>query len=285
MEQNPHANDSSAEATTLATRISASRGGQVAHATLRTDEKVLARVTDGIYREPSSALRELISNAYDADATEVTIQTDRPRFSRITVTDNGNGMTPDVLAHLINHIGGSAKRSDRGKHLNVTDRENRFLSPGGRRLIGRIGIGLFSVSQLTHSFQIVTKTKGDEWRTIAVVRLKPFEEEGDNSSAATTYEAGRVSIWQVPAADVQASGTTIILSDLKDSTISTLSSRGRWRRIRRTDEAPPTFHIGEVAGGKLVEQMSNSSYDSLPWGKDDDPKCLLSTGGSNIVGE
>jgi hypothetical protein len=35
--------------------------------TLRTDKRVLARVTDGIYRQPGSAIRELISNAYEAD--------------------------------------------------------------------------------------------------------------------------------------------------------------------------------------------------------------------------
>jgi hypothetical protein len=34
---------------------------------LQTNEQVIARVTDGIYRQPASALRELISNAYDAD--------------------------------------------------------------------------------------------------------------------------------------------------------------------------------------------------------------------------
>src|SRR4051794_5089420 len=42
---------------------------------LRTSERVLARVTDGIYRQPGSALRELISNAYDADALKVVINT------------------------------------------------------------------------------------------------------------------------------------------------------------------------------------------------------------------
>ena len=36
---------------------------------LATDEKVIARITDGIYRQPGSAIRELLANAYDADAT------------------------------------------------------------------------------------------------------------------------------------------------------------------------------------------------------------------------
>ena len=67
--------------------------GKVARARLTTDERVLARITDGIYRQPSSALRELISNAYDADSTEGIIETDAPRFTKITVRDNGHGMS------------------------------------------------------------------------------------------------------------------------------------------------------------------------------------------------
>src|SRR5882724_1152142 len=118
------------------------------HTTLQTNEQVIARVTDGIYRQPASALRELISNAYDADATRVTIKTDAPRFSSIIVQDNGRGMSPDVLAHLLTHIGGSAKRNQTGEKLGITEHGDPNRSPSGRRLIGKIGIGLFSVSQL-----------------------------------------------------------------------------------------------------------------------------------------
>ena len=73
---------------------------------LRTDERVLARVTDGIYRQPGSAIRELVSNSYDADARRVVIKTDRPRFRTLSVEDDGTGMTSAVLAYLLHHIGG-----------------------------------------------------------------------------------------------------------------------------------------------------------------------------------
>src|ERR1700691_1536089 len=101
---------------------------------LSTDEQVLARITDGIYRQPASALRELISNSYDADATEVVIHTDAPRFKEISVRDDGSGLTPEILEHLVRHIGGSAKRSEEGRQLGVTG-SNTNLSPGGRQLI------------------------------------------------------------------------------------------------------------------------------------------------------
>jgi HSP90 family molecular chaperone len=102
----------------LAKRIRASEKTRTpAEVPLTTDERVLARITDGIYRQPSSALRELISNAYDADAREVIILTDAPRFSVISIRDDGLGLSPEVLEHLVTHIGGSPKRSEEGKEL------------------------------------------------------------------------------------------------------------------------------------------------------------------------
>lgn len=90
-----HAGDSE-----LLERIVRSTGDAPAQTKLRTDERVLARVTDGIYRQPGSAIRELLSNAYDADATRVVIRTDRPRFQTITVEDDGRGMSPETVVHV-----------------------------------------------------------------------------------------------------------------------------------------------------------------------------------------
>src|SRR5260370_19957855 len=94
--------------------------GKPLKAPLKTDERVLARITEGIYRQPASALRELIANAYDADAKAVSVTTDAPRFTVIKISDDGIGMTPEALANLVLHIGGSAKRTQRGPKLGLT---------------------------------------------------------------------------------------------------------------------------------------------------------------------
>lgn len=257
----------------LARAIRKSRDGSVAQARLTTDERVLARVTDGIYREPSSALRELISNAYDADASEVVIQTDRPRFSNITIRDDGNGMSPEALARMLRHIGGSAKRSNDGADLNITAKGDASHSPGGRRLIGRIGIGLFSVSQLTQSFQIITKVAGDEWRTVAMVRLRTYDDSAlpneSGTEESTNYEAGLVSIWRVPAEDIEAHGTTIVLTELRPHAIKTLQSHTHWQRVAAGEGKPPTFHVGRVEGGRYISGAED--YDALPWRAEDKP--------------
>lgn len=83
--------------------------GLVQETKLETDDKVLARITDGIYRLPGSAIRELISNAYDADAENVYIETDVPRFNTMTIRDDGNGMSVSTLVNMLRHIGGVLK--------------------------------------------------------------------------------------------------------------------------------------------------------------------------------
>ena len=246
---------------------------------LRTDARVIARVTDGIYRQPGSALRELISNAYDADATTVTIQTDRPRFRRIVIEDDGIGMTPTALAHLLYHIGGSAKRTSSGAEMGITNRTDPTRSPGGRLLIGKIGIGLFSVAQLTQGFQIITKVAGDNRRTVASVLLKQYSERPDVESDSE-YEAGRVLVWWEPAIDTDFHGTTIVLDAIRPQTQETLRSTEIWDAVYgsgpgpidpdQTRIKPPAYHIGAVQPTAEDFLREGAGTPNLPWKSTDD---------------
>lgn len=265
----------------LALKIRKSRSSDVAHTKLQTDERVIARVTDGIYRQPGSAIRELISNAFDADATKVVIKTDRPRFREITISDNGNGMSPEMLAHMFLHIGGSAKRNKAGSDLGITDSNNSQLSPQGRRLIGKIGIGLFSVSQLTHRFEIFTKTTNDSFRTVASVALRQFSEDDVKDSTDELYEAGQVNIWREKAQNTKSHGTTIVLTSIRPQARDTLRSREIWSVIEQLDQqldsdddreiSPPLYHIGRVDSSSILLERKGGSPISLPWNKTDNP--------------
>ena len=270
----------------LAASIEGSSGESPVSTVLRTDERVLARVTDGIYRQPGSAIRELVSNAYDADAAQVVIKTDRPRFRTLSVEDDGIGMTPASIAHLLHHIGGSAKRSLEGAELGITNNTDPTRSPSGRRLIGKIGIGLFSVAQLTHRFQIITKTDGDPFRTVASVVLRQYSDEGaPPPDEHGEYEAGLVKVWREPAADTGSHGTTIILTNIRPQTRDTLRSRDLWAAVdsdralapeEARDLRPPDFHIGRVRPDDTdVLQSDGGAYNSLPWSRDDPPEAAF----------
>jgi Histidine kinase-, DNA gyrase B-, and HSP90-like ATPase len=264
----------------LAQQIRASEESRLPVETmLATDERVLARITDGIYRQPSSALRELISNAYDADATEVVILTDAPRFAQISIRDNGLGLSPEVLEHLVKHIGGSVKRSEEGQELGVTAKNDQNRSPSGRQLIGKLGIGLFSVAQFTRHFLIITKTKEDAHRTIADItlgsvggqqKLLPLKDGGPHE-----IETGHARIWRERAAEKHAHGTEVKLLDLLPRTRAELASDDLWAKIdfeKEDDEAektkPPTWHIGRMKPkqNELLEAQSK-----LPWEETDEP--------------
>lgn len=250
--------------------------GEVSEATLSTDEKVLARVTDGIYRQPSSAIRELISNAYDADADNIWIDTDAPRFDNMTIRDDGNGMSIEVLTNLIHHIGGSAKRSgdQRKAALGVTDSSDPTLSPDKkRRLIGKIGIGLFSVAQLTRHFSIVTKQKDSDFYLIADVVLNNYSEQvvATQEKRGEGFDTGHVRIRTEKTENLSAHGTDILLKNIKKSAKDQLKSVDIWLQesAEATDkDIKPSrqFHIGctDQEDKDLIKVPP-----SLPW-KDTD---------------
>lgn len=243
-------------------------------AVLSTDEKVIARITDGIYRQPASALRELISNAYDADATSVEIQTDYPRFEQITVRDNGIGMGEETLANLILHIGGSAKRGSLGMIIGVTSPNDATKTISGRNIIGKIGIGLFSVAQLTQQFQIITKVAGVDYRLVADVTLKTYsEDELLDDPKRNKFESGKVEIRKIKAVDIDAHGTDIILMNLRKNALSILRSESVWSKVgeaedkRKQLEYSPTYHIGQYKKG--TDGIFSQAHEMrLPWKKD-----------------
>ena len=277
----------------LITNIS---NGEVEETKLETDDKVLARVTDGIYRLPGSALRELISNAYDADANNVYVETDAPRFETMSIRDDGNGMSISTLVNMLRHIGGSAKRTDKGKELKVTDGLDNSLSLNKKRkLIGKIGIGLFSVAQLTRDFEIVTKQAGSNFYLRAKVQLFNFSDEAVNSDAkesserGKSFQTGNVKIWKESTDNISAHGTDILLFNIKQSAKEQLKSVDVWGQTENETVAEnvsdensfmdsskamlPQFHIGYLTDKKGIQEYDDkyTSSPSLPWNIEDKP--------------
>lgn len=131
-------------------------------------EKIIADISTGIYRTPAAAIKELIANAYDADATEVEIFTGSPGFGELVIKDNGSGMSIDRFIEIMQHIGGSWKR------INQPDGLSRKYK---RPLIGRIGIGLLAVAQLGQRFYVSSSVQGSDSRFLAEVDLSQFHKD------------------------------------------------------------------------------------------------------------
>ncbi len=111
--------------------------------------RIIELFSQGLYRSPTKAIEELVSNGYDAGATKVHVAIDpdlTPDDATIAVIDNGTGMD---AAGLQQHwlIGVSNKRSP------------SYAPPRGREQIGRFGIGKLATYVLAQSFTHLTKTK------------------------------------------------------------------------------------------------------------------------------
>src|SRR5919106_1031556 len=101
---------------------------------IKVHEKALAHLSRGLYRSPASALRELVSNAWDASARTVRINTNYPNFHLLSVEDNGNGFTREQFEELMSGgIGNSEKRIEKTSPIN------------NRPVIGRLGIGMLGI--------------------------------------------------------------------------------------------------------------------------------------------
>ncbi len=125
------------------------------------DKSHLITIGERLYSESIELIRELVNNAYDADATEVDIKmTDQ----MIEVRDNGIGMDRDGLRQYFN-IGSPEK---------VTKARSPIFH---RDLIGQFGIGKFASLSACECFEVYTQ-KGNFAARVTFDKKEWEKEEG-----------------------------------------------------------------------------------------------------------
>jgi hypothetical protein len=185
---------------------------------IRVHERALAHLSRGLYRSPASALRELVSNAWDANATRVEIDTNYPHFFQLSISDNGDGFTREDFESLMSGgIGNSQKRTE--------DEPLKY----GRPTIGRLGIGMLGIAQICGSFVVTSAPKSGKAFKARVnlydlAKEKMDEKESDLVHDATTNLDGEtipgkivdVGTYEFEKldADVPSRGTRILVDDV-----------------------------------------------------------------------
>ena len=71
---------------------------------IEVNKEVVRHLSIGLYRNYALAIKELISNAYDAGATEIKIKLDL-KNKKIIIRDNGKGMDYNEFKDQYLHIG------------------------------------------------------------------------------------------------------------------------------------------------------------------------------------
>lgn len=154
------------------------------------------------------AVIELVRNSWDADATEVVLEFQKPHLpheARVLIRDDGHGMTREVLLGPWFEPATSHKGAREGM-ANGGER-----SPGGRRRLGAKGVGRFAAQRLGQRLDLVTRSAGSGAELVAVFDWAAIEKEDGY------LDEVRVP-WKVvlPAERLKASGTTLEISQLRD---------------------------------------------------------------------
>ncbi len=105
------------------------------------DRSHLIVIGEKLYARSLELVRELVNNAYDADATEVSVQVDR---DEVVVQDDGLGMDRDGLFRYF--------------QVGVPDKRENPISPRLKRhRIGQFGIGKFATLAACRRFEVYTR--------------------------------------------------------------------------------------------------------------------------------
>ena len=182
---------------------------------IKVSSKILGHISAGIYRSPAGALKELVSNAFDADATRVVITTNWPSFDIITCRDNGDGMTQEKFEKIMTkEIGDSDKRV-------TTDGNDEDLTNQGRQIIGWLGIGMLGVAQICHEFTVISHHRKSQTAFSASVRLTDFPREKINNIPQDRVEERPIDVGQFNIEPIEYNsdntGTYVIVSDMRSA--------------------------------------------------------------------
>jgi len=170
------------------------------------DAGVIDRLGKELVARHETAVSELVKNAYDADAINVSIQfsnVDRIGGSLI-IDDDGDGMTRDQL------INGFMR-------ISSTSKIHEPVSPIYKRSrAGKKGIGRFSTQRLGDILTIISQTKDCQTALKIVVDWSRYRIDDDIFFISNKIE-------EIPKVKVQ--GTTLIIEKLRDSWSETMIKR------------------------------------------------------------
>ena len=162
------------------------------------DAELISRLGNELVARQETALSELIKNAYDADATQVTLKFENSDNigGTLIIEDNGVGMDRNQIINGFMRI---------SSNLKVESPRSEIYH---RKKAGRKGIGRFAVQRLGNRLEIKTKTQ--DAKTSYNVK---FDWDDYQASKDINEISNEINVVQPHTIE---KGTTLVVSDLKD---------------------------------------------------------------------
>lgn len=175
---------------------------------VRFNSRIIDQLGTDMYQSPVSAIAELISNAWDADAENVTITYPTENIAspdaEIVIKDNGVGMSFEELQDKYLNIG----YNRRGANM-------QSFTKKGRRIMGRKGLGKFSGFGIANLIEIESISQISGERFIFKMDLNEFRSCDTGNGFDFTAKSWPLEIYEQPdLTKIEDHGTIIRLRNL-----------------------------------------------------------------------
>lgn len=204
---------------------------------------VLQHLGLNLYSNIPAVLSEVVSNAWDADSSqvEITIESDE-----ITIVDNGCGMTSDDI---------------NDKYLNVGYQKREQGSPitekYKRPVMGRKGIGKLSLFSIANIIEVYSCKDGiKSGLVISSIELKDKIKNGEVEYYPKEIEESNEFL--------ESEGTKIILKDLKKRTSNTVPFL-RKRLARRFSVIGSEYYFKVLINGEPISVEDREYFHKLQY--------------------
>ena len=201
---------------------------------------VLNHLGINLYSNVPAVLSEVVANSWDADATEVKIQIES---NKITITDNGDGMTLKDINEKYLMVGYERRK------------EGGTLTAMGRSVMGRKGIGKLSLFSVANTIRIET-IKGGEKNGFKM-SVKAIENH-INQKKQTPYEPEPLFEDNLT---LDQKGTQIVLTGLKKKVYQTPAALQK--RLARRFSVIGTDDFNVIINGKTVTITDRDYFHKL----------------------
>lgn len=169
---------------------------------LRFDPHTVEHLGSQMYSRLPNAVAELVANAYDADASEVSVTVTGPaRDQIIIVHDDGHGMNLDDLQDKYLQIGRNRRR------VEGVDAPADFSENGRRPVSGKKGIGKLALFGIGDEVWVQTKRRDETTQFEITLNYQHMLSTGE--------KVYRPELEVVAGAEMNDHGTTIRLSGLR----------------------------------------------------------------------
>ncbi|MCH2199820.1 MAG: ATP-binding protein [Flavobacteriales bacterium] len=226
------------------------------------DAGVIDRLGKELVARQETAVSELVKNAYDADALEVslTFENSDSVGGDLTISDDGDGMTREEL------VNGFMRISSTTKIHNPVSRKYK------RQRAGKKGIGRFAVQRLGAKLTIITQTSNSENALKLSIDWDEYKKDLNLMSISNSLEV-------VPKE--KEKGTTLIIENLRDKW-SVASIKRIYRYVSDIIQPFPLSDNHKVSNATRIEETGDTGFKSVFYKKTKENIELIADNDSEI---